>query len=162
MTTKSDAGSETFGRKMEEHRRLLEQLKKLSVENITYAVAILQSLLDPKLLVKLKAEAATSIHPEVMAAAQDEEALQNLLYKRVEVKIQDSRVVIKELDGFCARIVENKKPSAHETPFLCQVWSGEMYGDPKYEGVRKLLEDIKTINNQLKELNINPVLALKG
>jgi len=156
LNVRGSSSSPDFGKKIDEHRKLVEQLKKLSVENITCAVAILQSFLDPKILTKLKIEAITSPNSEVMAVAQNEDALQNLLSRKVEERVEDSRVVIKELDAFCTRIVENKKPSAYDTPFLYQVWSGEMYGDTKYGGLKKLLEDVRVINAKLKELNKTP------
>jgi hypothetical protein len=142
-------GDNTFDKKLEEQKKLVSQLKTISIENMACAMAILESFLNPKTMKKLEAA-----YPKPESGEQlSTEQLRDILSKKISDDIEDSRVITQEIDLFCGRIVEHKKPSLHETPFLTKIWSGEMYGVGKYSGLAKVLEDVKGINARLKKIN---------
>lgn len=75
--------------------------------------------------------------------------------------VSDARVVLKELPQltrFTTREVETIDEI--DAPFLGQVWCGDMYDADKYDGLKELINDLKTQTAELTEQSlVNKVVS---
>lgn len=125
-----------------ENKQIIENLQNLSYNNMILALKIMKDLEDQEFLQNLcKTEFPGSTEQEV----------QDNISEKLENLTQDSRTVNNELEIFIERISINKSPKNATTPFLRQVWYGEIYGDTGYNGLLKLSNELRLINNLLNE-----------
>jgi len=81
----------------------------------------------------------------------------NLLQDVILEKIEDAKRVSKEIDKFITNLTSLESSDNSDTPFLNQVWSGDVYDAEEVNGMIALKTDLQT---QLNDMNIQKIIRL--
>jgi hypothetical protein len=139
-STRQESEKKSFGQKVDEHSRLIQEMENTVRENLMRGIAIMTVL-----------ENETD---KLMIFKGTTEEIQDRLSDILSIALEDTKRINGEAQVFLARIADHKKPQQSETPFLAQIWSGEMYGDghEHFGGIKRLVKELKKTNAFFREV----------
>ena len=139
MQTSSFELSQNFTKNLEKNTKILSTIKRVSMENLQKAYGLMQKLEDPITLEVLKQSFPDFEHPDI----------QDTVSEKLEIIIQDSKIILGEMDLFLQALSKNELPKRKECPLFRQAWDGELYGESGYEGLILFSEDLEKVNLNL-------------
>lgn len=129
--------------------KILDEIRNASKNILSNVFEIMKSLSDEECeLVDSFLEKLEDVKTTLPTR---EEALELLQEQSVGL-LGDAEVVNDEIDSFISRSDKGFTIEAEKCPYLSEVWNGDMYDKFEMEGLRELLNELKSLlNNATRE-----------
>jgi hypothetical protein len=120
---------------------VLKEINKTAIDIIKLSSKIVKQLEDDE------NDAITDLVDKYPQRKKDE--LSELLSQQVESLIGDAASVTKEINAFSYTIASNSPIDNSGCQFFQQIWCGDYYNKEGIDGLKDLLEELKTQKSQL-------------